>query len=100
MCSSDLAGISGFAGVLFGMYVRVNPNVGLTILLPAFSVIILGTLGSIRGALIASVIIGMVRAISAPVLISAGSKLDRPCTSRPDLRLGQSNQKGPHFPSS
>ena len=72
------AGISGFAGVLFGMYVRVNPNVGLTILLPAFSVIILGTLGSIRGALIASVIIGMVRAISAPVLISAGSKLDRP----------------------
>lgn len=72
------AGISGFGGVLFGMYVRVNPNVGLTILLPAFSVIILGTLGSIRGALIASVIIGMVRAISAPVLISAGSKLDRP----------------------
>ena len=72
------AGISGFGGVLFGMYVRVNPNVGLTILLPAFSVIVLGTLGSIRGALIASVIIGMVRAISAPVLISAGSKLDRP----------------------
>ncbi len=33
------AGISGFGGVLFGMYVRVNPNVGLTILLPAFSVI-------------------------------------------------------------
>lgn len=72
------AGISGFGGVLFGMYVRVNPNVGLTILLPAFSVIVLGTLGSIRGALIASVIVGMVRAISAPVLISAGSELDRP----------------------
>ena len=72
------AGISGFGGVLFGMYVRVNPNVGLTILLPAFSVIVLGTLGSVRGALIASVIIGMVRAISGPVLISAGSKLDRP----------------------
>ena len=72
------AGISGFGGVLFGMYVRVNPNVGLTILLPAFSVIVLGTLGSIRGALFASVIIGMVRAISAPVLISAGSELDRP----------------------
>jgi len=71
------AGISGFGGVLFGMYVRVNPNVGLTILLPAFSVIVLGTLGSIRGALIASVIVGMVRAISAPVLNSAGSELER-----------------------
>ena len=71
------AGISGFGGVLFGMYVRVNPNVGLTILLPAFSVIVLGTLGSVRGALIASVIVGMVRAISAPVLNSAGSDLER-----------------------
>ena len=79
MTSAFLAsGISGFGGVLFGMYVRVNPNVGLTILLPAFSVIVLGTLGSIRGALIASVIVGMVRAISAPVLISSGSQLDRP----------------------
>ena len=41
------AGMSGFGGVLFGMYVRVNPEVGLSILLPAFSVIVLGTLGSV-----------------------------------------------------
>ena len=72
------AGMSGFGGVLFGMYVRVNPEVGLSILLPAFSVIVLGTLGSVRGALIASVIVGLVRSISEPILIGAGSELDRP----------------------
>ncbi len=72
------AGISGFGGVLFGMYVRINPEVGLSILLPAFSVVVLGTLGSVRGALIASVIIGLVRSISEPVLIGTGSVLGRP----------------------
>ena len=72
------AGMSGFGGVLFGMYVRVNPEVGLSILLPAFSVIVLGTLGSVRGALIAAVIVGLVRSISEPILIGAGSELDRP----------------------
>ncbi len=72
------AGISGFGGVLFGMYVRVNPEVGLSILLPAFSVIVLGTLGSVRGALVAAVIVGLVRSISEPVLIGAGGVLDRP----------------------
>ena len=72
------AGMSGFGGVLFGMYVRVNPEVGLSILLPAFSVIILGTLGSVRGALIAAVIVGLVRSIAEPILIGSGSALDRP----------------------
>ena len=72
------AGMSGFGGALFGMYVRVNPNVGFSILLPAFSVIVLGTLGSVRGALIAAIIVGLVRSISEPVLIGAGSELDRP----------------------
>ena len=72
------AGMSGFGGVLFGMYVRVNPEVGLSILLPAFSVIILGTLGSVRGALIAAIIVGLVRSIAEPILIGSGSALDRP----------------------
>ena len=77
-CAFLSAGISGFGGVLFGMYVRVNPEVGLSILLPAFSVIVLGTLGSVRGALIAAIIVGLVRSISEPVLIGTGSVLDRP----------------------
>jgi len=72
------AGMSGFGGVLFGMYVRVNPEVGLSILLPAFSVIVLGTLGSVRGAMIAAVIVGLVRSISEPILIGSGGVLDRP----------------------
>ena len=77
-CAFLSAGISGFGGVLFGMYVRVNPEVGLSILLPAFSVIVLGTLGSVRGVLIAAIIVGLVRSISEPILIGTGSVLDRP----------------------
>ena len=77
-CAFLAAGISGFGGVLFGMYVRVNPEVGLSILLPAFSVIVLGTLGSVRGVLIAAIIVGLVRSISEPILIGTGSVLDRP----------------------
>ena len=75
------AGVSGFGGVLFGMYTRVNPEVGLSILLPAFAVIVLGTLGSVRGALIASIIVGLVRAISETALYGVGSALDRPSYS-------------------
>ncbi|MDG1544069.1 MAG: ABC transporter permease [archaeon] len=75
------AGVSGFGGVLFGMYTRVNPEVGLSILLPAFAVIVLGTLGSVRGALIASVIVGLVRAISETALYGIGPALDRPSYS-------------------
>jgi ABC-type branched-subunit amino acid transport system permease subunit len=75
------AGVSGFGGVLFGMYTRVNPEVGLSILLPAFAVIVLGTLGSVRGALIASLIVGLVRAISETALFGIGPALDRPSYS-------------------
>ena len=75
------AGVSGFGGVLFGMYTRVNPEVGLSILLPAFAVIVLGTLGSVRGALIASIIVGLVRTLSETALYGIGPALERPSYS-------------------
>ena len=42
------AGMSGFAGVLFAIQVKTNPEEGFRILLPAFAVIILGSLGCIQ----------------------------------------------------
>ncbi|MDP6659282.1 MAG: ABC transporter permease [Candidatus Poseidoniia archaeon] len=71
------AGISGLGGVLFAMVTRVNPEVGLSILLPSFAVVVLGTMGSVRGAMIAAIIIGFVRASSEPVLVGIGNPLDR-----------------------
>ncbi|HIG03620.1 MAG TPA: hypothetical protein EYQ53_04480 [Candidatus Poseidoniales archaeon] len=78
------AGLSGFGGALFAMTTRMNPEVGLTILLPSFAVIVLGTIGSIRGAIIGSLIVGIIRSVSQPVLVGIGSPLNRPTISGMD----------------
>ena len=62
------AGISGIGGAVFGLTVLFNPQTAFTLLLPAFAVIVLGTIGSVPGAIGASIIIGFVRAISEPIL--------------------------------
>jgi branched-chain amino acid transport system permease protein len=50
---------------------NVYPTAGLTITTQAFVVVILGGMGSIRGALVASVIIGLVQAFAAGYISSA-----------------------------
>ncbi|MBT4051227.1 MAG: ABC transporter permease [Euryarchaeota archaeon] len=71
------AGISGLGGAIFAITLRYNPETAFTLLLPSFAVIVLGTIGSIPGAIIASLIVGFVRALSSPILIGIGSPLDR-----------------------
>jgi len=71
------AGISGAGGAVFGMTVLFYPITAFTLLLPAFAVIILGTIGSVSGAIGASLIIGFVRAISEPMLSGIGTPLER-----------------------
>ena len=71
------AGISGLGGAIFAITLRYNPETAFTLLLPSFAVIVLGTIGSIPGAIVASLIVGFVRALSSPVLIGIGSPLGR-----------------------
>ena len=71
------AGISGLGGAVFGLTVLFSPQTAFTLLLPAFAVIVLGTIGSVQGAIVASLIIGFVRAISEPVLSGIGNPLER-----------------------
>lgn len=75
------AGLSGLGGALLAAILPVSPELGLALLLPAFAVIVLGTLGSIPGVIFGALIIGLVRAASEPVLIGAGNALDRPTAS-------------------
>tara|TARA_A100001037_G_scaffold301505_1_gene331180 strand:- start:42665 stop:45532 length:2868 start_codon:yes stop_codon:yes gene_type:complete len=75
------SGITGLGGALLAAILPINPELGLTLLLPAFAIIVLGTIGSIPGVIIGSLIIGLLRAISEPVLIGAGNALDRPTAS-------------------
>lgn len=71
------AGISGIGGAIFAITLRYNPETAFTLLLPSFAVIVLGTIGSIQGAIVASLIVGFVRALSSPILIGIGSPLER-----------------------
>ncbi len=75
------AGISGLGGSFLAAILPINPELGLTLLLPAFAVIVLGTIGSMSGVIIGAVIVGLLRAASEPVLIGAGNALDRPTAS-------------------
>ena len=75
------AGISGLGGALLAAILPINPELGLSLLLPAFAVIVLGTIGSIPGVIFGALIVGLLRAVSEPVLIGAGNALDRPTAS-------------------
>ena len=71
------AGISGLGGAIFAMTIRYSPETGFTLLLPAFAVIVLGTIGSIRGAVVGALLIGFVRSVSSPILMGIGTPLER-----------------------
>ncbi len=75
------AGISGFGGALLAAVLPINPELGISLLLPAFAVIVLGTIGSIPGVIMGAFIVGAVRAFSDPLLVGAGNALDRPTAS-------------------
>ena len=78
MTSSFLsAGISGVGGGIFGITLLFKPITAFSLLLPSFAVIVLGTIGSLPGAIAAAIIIGFVRAVSGPVLIGIGNPIGR-----------------------
>ena len=72
------AGISGLGGAVFALTLLYNPGTAFTLLLPSFAVIVLGTIGSVPGAIVASLMVGFVRALSSPILIGIGLPLSRP----------------------
>ena len=75
------AGIAGLGGALLAGILPINPELGLSLLLPAFAVVVLGTIGSVPGVIVGALIVGFLRAASEPVLIGAGNALDRPTAS-------------------
>ncbi|WP_417425580.1 branched-chain amino acid ABC transporter permease [Hoeflea sp.] len=54
------AGLAGFAGALIGAIQSVQVGMGEPVLIFAFVVIVIGGIGSIRGALVAALIVGLV----------------------------------------
>jgi len=64
--------LAGFAGIMIAPILSVEPGMGDTILILAFVVIVIGGIGSIRGAFLAALMIGLVdtlgRSFSVDVL--------------------------------
>ena len=66
------AALAGLAGLIAGPIYSVQPGMGEEILIQVFVVIVIGGIGSIRGAVVGAVVVGMVdtlgRAFLKPVL--------------------------------
>ncbi len=71
------AALAGLAGIMAGPIYSVQPGMGELVLIQVFVVIVIGGIGSIRGALVGAVIVGMVdtlgRAFLKPALATVWS---------------------------
>ena len=60
--------LAGFAGIMIAPIISVEPGMGDNILILAFVVIVIGGIGSIRGAFVASLLVGVVDTIGRAFL--------------------------------
>ena len=81
------AGLSGIGGAVFAMTLRFSAETAFTLLLPSFAIIVLGTIGSIPGALVGAVVVGFIRSLSGPVTIGVGYPLGRPALTTLDTMM-------------
>lgn len=58
------AGLAGFAGGLLTPTYPATPSIGFGFILPAFAVVVLGGLGSIRGSLIGGLLVGAIEGMA------------------------------------
>lgn len=68
------AALCALAGALLGPLLAVSVGMGESILIPAFEVIVIGGIGSMRGALVGSLLVGMIDTVGR-LLLTFGLKL-------------------------
>lgn len=59
--------IAGIAGVFGGPVTQVDPEIGMTLLVPCFLVVVIGGMGSLGGAVIAGFMLGMALSFTAEI---------------------------------
>lgn len=62
------AGLAAIAGVIAGLLIQIRPQMGLDLLLPLFAAAILGGIGSVPGALVAGLIIGIAESLTVQLI--------------------------------
>lgn len=68
--------LAGLAGAVAGAFYTTNPNMALELGVLVFVVVVVGGLGSLGGAMIASLLIGIVTSLAVGVRVSIASLLD------------------------
>jgi branched-chain amino acid transport system permease protein len=58
------AGLASIAGITAGVLIQIRPQMGLDLLLPLFASAILGGIGSVPGAMLAGLIVGLSEALA------------------------------------
>jgi branched-chain amino acid transport system permease protein len=62
------AGLAAVAGISAGLLVQIRPQMGFDLLLPLFAAAILGGIGSVPGAMIAGLIVGLSEAVAVQIV--------------------------------
>jgi branched-chain amino acid transport system permease protein len=62
------AGLACIAGVMAGLLVQIRPHMGHDLLLPLFAAAILGGIGSVPGAMLAGLIVGLSEAVAVQLI--------------------------------
>jgi branched-chain amino acid transport system permease protein len=60
--------LAGFAGVMAAPILSVEPGMGDTVLILAFVVIVIGGIGSVRGAFIAALLVGLIETLGRSLM--------------------------------
>lgn len=68
--------LAGLAGAVAGAFYTTNPNMALELGVMVFVVVVVGGLGSLGGAMVASLLIGIVTSLAVGVRVSIASLLD------------------------
>lgn len=69
------AALAGLAGVVAGPFLSLSPHMASDVLIDSFVVVVIGGLGSLAGAFIAALLLGMMQAIGAVYLPEMSSLL-------------------------
>ena len=74
--------LAGFAGVMVAPILSVEPGMGDQILILAFVVIVIGGIGSIRGAFVAALLVGVIDTLGRSFMTDALAPVPAPPARR------------------
>ncbi|WP_436344785.1 ABC transporter permease [Natronorubrum sp. FCH18a] len=57
------AALAAVAGIILGGYQSVSPSMGMSVIIPAFVIVVLGGLGSFKGAVVGGLLVGVIQTL-------------------------------------